>query len=84
MNTMQTTEIWALTRARLQQRYPGLTEEDLRCAEGSEAEMLERLELRLGISPMEMAALLEDVLRGDRISDNFLPMQLAAGRAPPC
>ena len=52
---------WSFARARLAQVYPQLTDDDLRCGEGREGELLARLQERTGAS----RETLEKIIRGE-------------------
>jgi len=66
MNGPHSKGFWNLVRDRLRKQYPELTNDDLICPKGGETEMLRRIERRLHKSPLEMAALLDEVFRGAR------------------
>ena len=64
MNSTQSKGFWDLVRERLRKQHPELTNDDLTCKKGHETEMLRRIESRLHKSPLEMAAMLDEVFRG--------------------
>ena len=48
-------------KAKLQQQYPSVTEEDLVCDDGRKGEMLERLQQKLGKSSEELHQLISNL-----------------------
>ena len=62
MNAQFLKEQWAIIRARLQQKYPNLTENDLAYVHGSEEEVFDRVERRTGLKRQQVEqSLLQDL-----------------------
>lgn len=49
MNSQFLKDQWSLIRAKLQEKYPNLTENDLAYVHGSEEEVFDRVERRTGL-----------------------------------
>lgn len=60
MNTLQKEGNYRLITAMLKQKYPQLTDEDLKLVEGKEEEMLERVRERLGKGEEELRREIEE------------------------
>lgn len=54
MTTLELRDNWRRIKARLQRKYFGLSDEDLRYEEGREDELLLRLQRQLGLSQDEL------------------------------
>jgi uncharacterized protein YjbJ (UPF0337 family) len=61
MNTPPTSASWKEIKAKLKQRYPDLTDEDLTFSNGKEEALLARLQKRLGKSSQELRQMLRDL-----------------------
>ena len=54
MNPQFLIEKWSLIRAKLREKYPTLTENDLAYVHGSESEIFDRVERRTGLKRQEI------------------------------
>ena len=54
MNPQFLIEQWSLIRAKLREKYPTLTENDLAYVHGSEGEIFDRVERRTGLKRQEI------------------------------
>ena len=54
MNTQFIIEQWTLIRAKLREKYPSLTENDLAYVLGRESEIFDRVERRTGLKRQEI------------------------------
>jgi hypothetical protein len=63
MNTQFLIEQWPLIRAKLREKYPALTENDLAYVHGSESEIFDRVERRTGLKRQEIEQSLLQELR---------------------
>jgi uncharacterized protein YjbJ (UPF0337 family) len=61
MNMLPTNGSWKEIKAKLKQRYPTLTEEDLTFSNGKEEALLGRLQKRLGKSCDELRQLIRSL-----------------------
>jgi uncharacterized protein YjbJ (UPF0337 family) len=61
MNTLPTSASWKEIKAKLKQRYPDLTDEDLTFSDGKEEALLARLQKRLGKSSEELRQMIRDL-----------------------
>jgi hypothetical protein len=61
MDMLSTSGSWKEIKAKLKQRYPNLTEEDLTFSNGKEEALLDRLEKRLGKSSEELRRLIRSL-----------------------
>lgn len=61
MNPLPTSASWKEIKAKLKQRYPDLTDEDLTFSNGKEEALLARLEKRLGKSSEELRQMIRDL-----------------------
>ncbi len=52
------TGYWESKKGKLKEKFPDITEEDLRYPEGKEKEMIEMLEYKLGKSKMELLSII--------------------------
>lgn len=50
---------WDGKKDKIKQRFPTLTDQDLKFQEGKEKEMMEMLEYKLGITKLELAKIIE-------------------------
>jgi uncharacterized protein YjbJ (UPF0337 family) len=61
MNSLQTSCSWKEIKAKLKQRYPVLTDDDLTFSNGREETLLARLQKRLGKSSEELRQIIRDL-----------------------
>jgi hypothetical protein len=61
MNMLSTSGSWKEIKAKLKQRYPNLSEEDLTFSNGKEEALLDRLEKKLGKSSEELRRLIRSL-----------------------
>jgi ElaB/YqjD/DUF883 family membrane-anchored ribosome-binding protein len=61
MTTSQLESAWGSLKGKLKQRYSQLTDDDLTFAQGKAEELLNRLQVKLGLSRAELNATLDDL-----------------------
>jgi len=61
MNSLPTSISWKEIKAKLKQRYPKLTDDDLTFSDGKEEALLARLQKRLGKSSQELREIIRDL-----------------------
>jgi uncharacterized protein YjbJ (UPF0337 family) len=61
MDSLPTSVSWKEIKAKLKQRYPNLTDDDLTFSNGKEEALLARLQKRLGKSSEELKEIIRDL-----------------------
>lgn len=61
MNTQEIKGEWAVTMAKLKQKYATLTDNDLMLVDGKKDEMLGRIQAKLGKTKEELAKIIKDL-----------------------
>ena len=61
MNDLRTGGSWKEIKAKLKQRYPDLTDDDLTFSSGKEEALLARVQKRLGMSSEELRQIIRDL-----------------------
>ena len=61
MNSLRGTCSWKEIKAKLKQRYPDLTDDDLTFSSGKEEALLARVQKRLGKSSEELRQIIHDL-----------------------
>jgi uncharacterized protein YjbJ (UPF0337 family) len=61
MNRLQISGTWKEIKAKLQERYANLTDDDLMFSDGKEKELLSQLQKRLGKSSEELRQIIRDL-----------------------